>query len=124
MGVTCASSWSHAKRSQIVLSGIPYEGTAFDLENLAMNNPAEPSASDVDPMVQNMITSIRDRFGPEGLRDVIRLANQELARAEEAEQHLASLNRQGQASVPSSDPADTQAWLAFTEAEPSDDDVR
>jgi len=89
-----------------------------------MNNSAEPSSSDVDPMVLNMITSIRDRFGPEGLRDVIRLANQELARTEAAEQQLASLDRQGQTPAPSSDPADTQAWLAFTEAEPSDDDVR
>ena len=88
-----------------------------------MNARLEPSTPDVDPMVADMITSIRDRFGAEGLRDVIRLATEELAKVQEAEEQLASLDQPSEPAVsaPITDSADTQAWLAYTEAEPDDD---
>lgn len=88
-----------------------------------MNPRLEPTTPDVDPMVVDMLTTIRDRFGAEGLRDVIRLATIELTKVEEAEEQLASLDRPGEPTVsaPATDSADTQAWLAYTEAEPERD---
>jgi hypothetical protein len=87
----------------------------------------EPSTPEVDPMVADAITAIRDRFGAEGLRDVISLATIELARVMEAEKQLSALNAEREAAAVADRPPsdDTQAWLAYTEAEPTaDDDVR
>lgn len=92
-----------------------------------MNPHLEPSSPEVDPMVADAITAIRDRFGAEGLRDVISLATAELARVVDAEKQLAALDAEREAAAAANRPAsdDTQAWLAYTEAEPTgDNDVR
>jgi hypothetical protein len=59
--------------------------------------------SGIDPQVVDAVYAVRDRFGAEGLRNLIFLARQEVARLE-----------QQQSSEPG-DPADTQAWQAFTD---------
>lgn len=57
----------------------------------------------IDPLVADAVHRVRDRFGVEGLRNLIFLARQEVNRLE-----------QGSA-TDAADPADTQAWLAFTD---------
>ena len=47
----------------------------------------EPTA-DVDAMVTDAVRNIRDRFGPEGLRDLVHLASREIDRAERAVESL------------------------------------
>lgn len=64
---------------------------------------------DMDRMVIDAVTNIRDRFGADGLRDLVTLANNELRRTEQAAERLTAAN---QADHP--DIGDTQAWMAFT----------
>ncbi len=60
---------------------------------------------DVDRMVADAVRTIRDRFGPPGLRDLISVATTELHRAEQVADRAAQ---------DTADLADTQAWMAFT----------
>jgi hypothetical protein len=73
--------------------------------------------SAADSLVVDTVRTIRDRFGVEGLRDLVTLATRELEHAERA----AALNSQKAAFedeplLDGSPPemADTQAWIAFT----------
>ncbi|HSI94251.1 MAG TPA: hypothetical protein VK925_12180 [Jiangellaceae bacterium] len=63
---------------------------------------------DVDRMVADAVRNVRDRFGTDGLRDLVNLATSELRRAEQAAEQL----RAGQQDH--ADMGDTQAWMAFT----------
>ncbi len=53
---------------------------------------SEPG-QDVDPVVAEAVISVRDRFGASGLRDMIALAETELARVEAALAELADAVR-------------------------------
>ncbi|HMG31783.1 MAG TPA: hypothetical protein VK585_16875 [Jiangellaceae bacterium] len=78
----------------------------------------EPNA-DVDAMVADAVRNIRDRFGPEGLRDLVTLANVEIDRSERAVEDLGALvEPSGTTSAPVYDSADTQAWIAYTDRDP------
>ena len=78
----------------------------------------EPTA-DVDAMVTDAVRNIRDRFGPEGLRDLVHLARREIDRAERAVESL-GLEAQptGTGAQHGFDAADTQAWIAYTHRDP------
>lgn len=99
-----------------------------------MDPNTQPATADVDPMVTAAVQNVRDRFGSEGLRDLIALAQMELRNVEEVEHRLATYDRPassagrsdaGGGDAGGGDAADTQAWLAFTEAEPDRaDDMR
>ena len=82
-----------------------------------MDPQMRPATQDVDPMVTAAVKNVRDRFGSEGLRDLMALAQMELRNAEQAERRLA-YDEPASSSTGPLDAADTQAWLAFTEAEP------
>jgi len=72
----------------------------------------EPSA-DVDAMIVDAVRNVRDRFGSDGLREMIALANREINGAERAVAALgADTPAAGSATV--YDSADTQAWIAYT----------
>ncbi|MFW6204169.1 MAG: hypothetical protein ACOC96_04310 [Actinomycetota bacterium] len=64
---------------------------------------------DMDRMVVDAVRNVRDRFGAEGLRDLVRLANNELRRTEEAAEQLAAPTASEHPDI-----GDTQAWMAFT----------
>lgn len=76
----------------------------------------EPTA-DVDAMVADAVRTIRDRFGADGLRDLVALASEEIRSSELAVADLGDVDK------PTSQPdqgfatADTQAWIAFTAQE-------
>ncbi len=94
-----------------------------------MDPNTQPATAEVDPMVTAAVQNVRDRFGSEGLRDLIALAQMELRNVEEVEQGLATYGRPassaGGGDAGGGDAADTQAWLAFTEVEPDRaDDMR
>lgn len=73
----------------------------------------EPNA-DVDAMVAEAVRNVRDRFGSEGLRDLVALANVEIHRAESAAAELgAMVSPSAETSTPVYDSADTQAWIAY-----------
>ena len=78
----------------------------------------EPT-DDVDAMVADAVTNIRDRFGPEGLRDLVQLASLEIDRTERAVENLGVEAEPGGAtSARAFDAADTQAWIAYTDRDP------
>ncbi|SDU43828.1 hypothetical protein SAMN04488563_1742 [Jiangella alkaliphila] len=90
-----------------------------------MDPRLQPQTPDVDPMVTTAVMNVRDRFGAEGLRDLMALAQMELRNVEAAEQRLAALAEPAVAAEPEPvDSADTQAWLAYTEAAPDHEDDR
>lgn len=69
--------------------------------------------SGADTLIIQTIRTIRDRFGAEGLRDLVELATRELREAEQSQPEAgAAAPRQWE--DPAGDVADTQAWLAFT----------
>ncbi|RIQ22282.1 hypothetical protein DY240_14050 [Jiangella rhizosphaerae] len=74
-------------------------------------------------MVTTAVMNVRDRFGAEGLRDLMAVAQMELRNAEAAERRLAALSEPAAAAEPV-DAADTQAWLAYTEVDPDGEDGR
>lgn len=77
--------------------------------------------ADVEPVIIDAVKVVRDRFGASGLRSLVTLASDELARVEEAESRLAAIDSGGQSKPPANEPldaADTQAWKAYTEADP------
>jgi hypothetical protein len=80
----------------------------------------EPGA-DVDAMVADAVRSVRDRFGADGLRDLVALATAEIETSERAVANLGEIG----ASVSQQDPvgaADTQSWIAYAVQEPEPDD--
>lgn len=88
-----------------------------------MDSRLQPQTPEVDPMVTTAVMNVRDRFGAEGLRDLMALAQMELRNVEAAERRLAALSEPAAAPEPA-DSADTQAWLAYTEADPEPGDRR
>lgn len=83
-----------------------------------MDPRVQPATAEVDPMVTAAVKNVRDRFGAEGLRDLIALAQSELRNTEDAERRLAAYTEPATAAAEPVDVADTQAWLAYTEVEP------
>jgi hypothetical protein len=77
----------------------------------------EPT-DDVDAMVADAVRNIRDRFGPEGLRDLVQLASLEIDRTERAVESLGAEAEPGGTSARPFDAADTQAWIAYTDRDP------
>jgi hypothetical protein len=78
-----------------------------------------------DPMVVEAVQAVRDRFGAAGLRSLILLAQNELNRVERAETQLAAFEPEEQVQEPPPlDAADTQAWLAYTEADSDEEGGR
>src|ERR687892_85414 len=76
----------------------------------------EPSA-DVDAMIVDAVRNVRDRFGSDGLREMIALANREINGAERAVAGLGDdTPAAGSAAV--YDSADTQAWIPDTRQDP------
>jgi hypothetical protein len=71
------------------------------------------SNADVDAMIADAVKNIRDRFGSEGLREMIAVANTEIGAAEQAESVLRDVDASTGA-TPAYDSADTQAWIAYT----------
>lgn len=63
---------------------------------------------DMDRMVIDAVRNVRDRFGVDGLRDLVALANKELRQAEQATERLTDTHSEH------SDIGDTQAWMAYT----------
>lgn len=88
-----------------------------------MDPRLQPQTPEVDPMVTTAVMNVRDRFGAEGLRDLMALAQMELRNVEAAERRLAALAEPAAAPEPV-DAADTQAWLAYTEVDPDPGDDR
>ena len=72
----------------------------------------EPSA-DVDAMIVDAVRNVRDRFGSDGLREMIALANREINGAERAVAGLGT-DTPVAGSAAGYDSADTQAWIAYT----------
>lgn len=56
-----------------------------------MIEPMTPPA-DVDPVITDAVENISNRFGAQGLCDLIALARDELARAEEALRELSDVD--------------------------------
>jgi hypothetical protein len=69
--------------------------------------------SAADALVIQTVRTIRDRFGADGLRDLVALATRELHEAERAAQPGEKPVRAW--ADPVADVADTQAWIAFTD---------
>jgi hypothetical protein len=67
-----------------------------------------------DQLVVETVAHVRDRFGVEGLRDLVELATRELRRTEEA---LAGLTEPAERvlSDSSAGEPDTQTWRAYVE---------
>ncbi|MGH8775487.1 MAG: hypothetical protein ACRDWI_10045 [Jiangellaceae bacterium] len=72
----------------------------------------EPN-SDVDAMIVDAVRNVRDRFGSDGLREMIALANVEIDSVERAIVDLGTDEPAG-TSAAAYDSADTQAWIADT----------
>lgn len=65
-----------------------------------------------DTLVIQTVRTIRDRFGAEGLRDLVEHATRELREAERAAPGAVAAARPLE--DPAGDVADTQQWIAFT----------
>jgi hypothetical protein len=72
----------------------------------------EPSA-DVDAMIVDAVRNIRDRFGSDGLREMIALADREINGVERAVAGLGA-DTVAAGSAAGYDSADTQAWITYT----------
>lgn len=81
----------------------------------------EPGA-DVDAMVVDAVRSVRDRFGADGLRDLVALATAEIQSSERAVADLGELSTPSIPRESGPEVADTQSWIAYIqEPEPDDD---
>lgn len=89
-----------------------------------MDPRVQPATPEVDPLVATAVRNVRDRFGAEGLRDLMALAQQELRSVEAAERRLAAYQEPEARTADPVDAADTQAWLAYTEVDPGRSDSR
>jgi hypothetical protein len=78
---------------------------------------------EVDAMVADAVKTVRDRFGADGLRDLVALATAEIESSERAVADLGELAEPASEPDPSLGAADTQAWIAYTVQgpEPLDD---
>lgn len=74
----------------------------------------------VDALVVDVVTRVRDRFGADGLRDLVSLAQRELSAVEQAEAGFQQIDDPSTAGS-GSDVADTQAFAAFVEQSGEDD---
>ena len=76
--------------------------------------------TDVDAMVADAVRAVRDRFGADGLRDLVALAQSELESSERAVADLAPTAEPEPQQDSALGAADTQAWIAYTvqETEP------
>ena len=54
---------------------------------------SEQQQEQVDPVIADALENVSNRFGVQGLADLIALAREELARAEEALKDLSGLDR-------------------------------
>ncbi len=54
---------------------------------------SEQQQEQVDPVIADAVENVSNRFGVQGLADLIALAREELARAEEALKDLSGLDR-------------------------------
>jgi len=54
---------------------------------------SEQQQEKVDPVIADAVENVSNRFGVQGLADLIALAREELARAEEALKDLSGLDR-------------------------------
>jgi hypothetical protein len=77
----------------------------------------EPVA-DVDAMVADAVKTVRDRFGADGLRDLVALATAEIKSSERAVADLAAIEEPASRPDQALGAADTQAWIAYTVQEP------
>ena len=73
----------------------------------------EPSA-DVDAMVADAVRTVRDRFGADGLRDLVALATAEIRSSERAVADLGEVSEPTSRQDQGLGAADTQAWIAYT----------
>jgi hypothetical protein len=80
----------------------------------------EPYA-DVDAMVADAVRTVRDRFGADGLKDLVALATAEIQSSERAAADLAEVAEPVSRADPALGAADTQAWIAYTESAPDAD---
>jgi hypothetical protein len=78
---------------------------------------------EVDAMVADAVKTVRDRFGADGLRDLVALATAEIESSERAVADLGELAEPASEPDPGPGAADTQAWIAYTvqQPEPLDD---
>ena len=74
-----------------------------------------------DRLVVETVAHVRDRFGVDGLRDLVELATRELRRTEEALQGLAEPAERVLSDAGAGEP-DTQTWQAYVEE--GEDDER
>jgi hypothetical protein len=74
-----------------------------------------------DRLVVETVAQVRDRFGVEGLRDLVELATSELRRTEAALEGLAEPAERVLADPDAGEP-DTRTWRAFVEE--GEDDER
>lgn len=86
-----------------------------------MDRDLPPPTTEVDPLVTDAVQNVRDRFGAEGLRDLLALAQSQLREAEAAERRLAETAVE---TAEDADAADTQAWLAYREVDEEAGDRR
>jgi hypothetical protein len=81
----------------------------------------EPGA-DVDAMVADAVRSVRDRFGADGLRDLVALATAEIQTSELAVAGLGEIGAPASQQDPGLGAADTQSWIAYAIQDPEPDD--
>ncbi|HSK57015.1 MAG TPA: hypothetical protein VK908_17340 [Jiangellales bacterium] len=74
-----------------------------------------------DRLVVETVAHVRDRFGIDGLRDLVELATRELRRTEQALQGLAEPAERVLSDAGAGEP-DTQTWQAYVEE--GEDDER
>jgi hypothetical protein len=78
--------------------------------------------TEVDAMVADAVKSVRDRFGADGLRDLVALATAEIRSSEQAVADLSDLDTAAAEQDSGLGAADTQAWIAYSEQEPESAD--
>jgi hypothetical protein len=76
-----------------------------------------------DPLVINAVESVRDRFGPTGLRSLVELAQREIDRAERAWEGLATVVEPSTAGHGDPLGDDTRQFQAFVDEGAQDDDA-
>jgi hypothetical protein len=79
--------------------------------------------TEVDAMVADAVKSVRDRFGADGLRDLVALATAEIRSSERAVADLSDVETAAAKQGSGLGAADTQAWIAYSEqgSESTDD---
>lgn len=78
--------------------------------------------AEVDAMVAEAVKSVRDRFGADGLRDLVALAMAEIRSSEQAVAGLSNVGTGASDRDSGLGAADTQAWIAYSEQQPESAD--